>query len=201
VGAGTFVDDGPRITGRAQLIGFDAMSDLPLNHSDDLELRAEARASLGSDERAADLPAMTREQAILRLADRLPENAFASIHLSEVALATRDAAADLRAGKAARFSREWSVLITAPGYQHNHAGDELGPVVEQALADYLDWRQEADAREWARSAVPDSATTDSALPNAATPDTRPPKLLAPGTADAAAAAAAERQRGREKDAG
>lgn len=174
------------------------MSDLPLNHGDDLEQRAEARASLTSDEVVADLPPMTRDQAILRLADRLPENAFASIHLSEVALATRDAAADLRAGKPARFSREWSVLITAPGYQHNHAGDDLGPVVEQALADYLDWRQQADAQDWARSAVPDVATTSSAAAAAssATADTKPPKLLAPGTADAAA----ERQR-REKDAG
>jgi hypothetical protein len=176
----------------------------PIDPEEAAELRKSLAEAVGADEeRAVDEAdgiaspgaAMTRDQAILRLADRLPENAFASIHLSEVALATRDAAADLRAGKAARFSREWSVLITAPGYQHNHAGDELGPVVEQALADYLDWRQEADAREWARSAVPDFAAPGSA----AAADTRPPKLLAPGTADAAAAAAERRRR--EKDAG
>jgi hypothetical protein len=148
------------------------------------ELRKSLVAAAGDDEHALAPTgiAMTRDEAILRLADRLPENAFASVHLSEVALATRDAAADLRAGKAARFSREWSVLITAPGYQHNHAGDDLGAVVEQALAEYVYWRQARDADEWARSAIPEKPP-------------KPPKLLAPGTAEE------ERERGREKDAG
>src|SRR5688572_20514417 len=68
---------------------------------------------------------MTRDEALVRLADLLGDDAFASVHLAEVALTNRDVAADVRAGKPARVFREWTVLITAPGYSHNHAGDRL----------------------------------------------------------------------------
>lgn len=129
-------------------------------------------------------PPMSREEALLRLGTELPEDAFASIHLSEVALANRDVAEDIRAGGAARVHREWSVLITAPGFQRNHAGDELGAVVEQALADYFDHRTARDAEEWARSAVPD----------------RPPRLTAPTTAEEEQRRRDEK-RGRGKGAG
>lgn len=110
---------------------------------------------------------MTRQEALLRLGTELPDDAFASVHLSEVALTNRDVAEDLRAGRPARVHSEWSVLITAPGFQRNHAGSELGPVVEQALADFFDHRAARDVEEWARSAVPD----------------RPPRLTAPTTAE------------------
>jgi hypothetical protein len=151
------------------------MSD-PLNHPIDPEDAAELRRSLAesdssADDRAAHAPPpdMSRDEALLRLADRLSPEAFASIHLAEVAIANRDVAADLRGGKPAKVWREWSILITAPGYSHNHAGDQLAPVVEQALADYLDWRAARDAQEWARTAIPDQP--------------KPPKLVAPTSAD------------------
>ena len=121
---------------------------------------------------------MTRDEALVRLADLLGDDAFASVHLAEVALTNRDVAADVRAGKPARVFREWTVLITAPGYSHNHAGDRLGPVVEQALKDYFDTRAARDAEEWVRTAIPD----------------KPPKLAAPGTAE-------RRQDERGKDVG
>lgn len=143
----------------------------------DPEEAIELRRSLVSESGEHAEPDMTRDEALLRLADRLGDDAFASVHLAEVALTNRDVAADLRAGKPARFFREWTVLITAPGYSHNHAGDRLAPVVEQALSDYLSFRAARDAEQWAREAIPD----------------KPPKLVAPGTAE-------ERQQGREKDA-
>ena len=110
---------------------------------------------------------MTRDEALLRLGTELPDDAFASVHLSEVALANRDVAADLRGGTAPRVHSEWSVLITAPGYQRNHAGDSLAPVVEQALAEFAEHRSRRNAREWAEAAVPD----------------QPPRLTAPTTAE------------------
>jgi hypothetical protein len=154
------------------------MSDFPPNHRDDPERLAEARASLSSEDRGANLPGLTREQALLRLGEQLPPGAFGTVRLTEVAQTASNLVADLRAGHPARFYAEWSVTIVAPGYSQDHAGDELGPVVEQALADYQGWKQAREAEEWARNAVPD----------------KPPKLLAPGTAEA------ERER-REKDAG
>jgi hypothetical protein len=138
-------------------------------------------------------PDMPREEALLRLADRLPDDAFASIHLAEVALTNRDVAADIRAGRPARVSREWSVLITAPGYSHAHGGDQLAAVVEQALADYHDFRAHRDAEDWARAAVPDQSTAAAAV----TSPEKPPKLVAPGTAQERQ----QQQHDREKDAG
>ena len=124
-------------------------------------------------------PPMTRDQALLTLGRELPDGAFASVHPSEVALANRDVAADLSAGRVARVHREWSVLVTAPGYQRNHAGDELRPVVEQALADFAMHRTAREAADWVAAAVPD----------------KPPRLTAPTTAESA------HVRGRDKGAG
>ena len=152
----------------------------PIDPRDAAELRRSLAAA--PDEHVTPAAEMSRDEALLRLADNLPADAFASIHLAEVALANQDVAADLRAGRPARFFREWSVLITAPGYSHNHAGDQLGPVVEQALKDYADWRATRDAQEWARTAIPDAPP-------------KPPKLRAPGTAEA------QRDEQRGKDVG
>jgi hypothetical protein len=159
-------------------------SDFPINGEEAAELkrlRASEPDAGDAAEAAAPLPPpaeITRDDALLRLADRLPEGVSASVHLQEVALANRDVAADLRAGKPARFFREWTVLITAPGYQQSHPGAQLAEVVERALAEYFDWRADEDAEDWARAAIPD--------------ETKPPKLSAPGTADA-------RQQQRQRD--
>src|SRR3954447_218357 len=118
-------------------------SDFPINGEDAVELKrslasdalADASANAAPQPRAADI---TRDDALLRLADRMPEDASASVHLQEVALANRDVAADLRAGKPARAFREWTVLITAPGYQASSAGPQLAGVVERALGAYFD---------------------------------------------------------------
>ena len=166
----------------------------PIEPLDAAELRRELAAA--PDEHACDTSAvdMTRDEALLRLADLLPDEAFASVHLVEVALTNRDVADRIRSGRPARFHREWTVLITAPGYSHNHAGDQLGPVVEQALADYLDWRAARDAQEWARTAVPDTFPEPTPPAAAAPASEKPPKLAAPGTAE-------RRQDERDKDAG
>jgi hypothetical protein len=143
----------------------------------DPQERAELRQSLAEADLQPAPPIMTREQALFRLAEQLPDRAFATVRLTEVAQTASNPLDDLRAGKPARFYSEWSVTILAPGYSRDHAGDALEPVVEQALTDYLRWEQAREAEEWARSALPD----------------KPPKLLAPGTAD-------DRQP-RERDAG
>ena len=136
-------------------------------------------------------PPMTRDEALIKLGTELPEEAFASIHLAEVALANRDVADDLRAGKPARVFAEWSVLITAPGFSHSFAGDELGAVVAQALEEFSADRAARDAEEWARAAFPDAKPA--VEPDAA----KPPRLTAPTSAEE------ERRRRREhgKDAG
>ena len=160
-------------------------SDLPINGEDAAELRRLRASESDEDVAAADvtqqpdqppppapLPAdVALDEALLRLADRLPEDASASVHLQEVALANHDVAADLRAGKPPRVFREWRVLITAPGYQESHPGEHLGEVVERALGEYLDRKAAEDAQDWARGLIPD-------------PNAKPPKLTAPGTAEA-----------------
>src|SRR3954468_23099883 len=105
-------------------------SDFHINGEDAAELKRSLSADEAADPSADAAPQppaadIARDDALLRLADRLPENASASVHLQEVALASRDVAADLRAGKPARFFREWTVLITAPGYQQSHPGVQL----------------------------------------------------------------------------
>ena len=121
---------------------------------------------------------MTRDQALIRLGTALPEEAFASLHFTEVATAGRLVAEDIRAGRPARVWVEWKVLITAPGFSHAFSGDELGPVVEQAIAEYFAARDAREAEEWAKSAIPD----------------KPPRLTPPTTAEVD-------RRQREKDAG
>jgi hypothetical protein len=134
------------------------------------EERAELRRLLAEapEEHPDAAPAdMTRDEALVRLAEQLGDDGFASLHLAEVAITNLGVATDIRAGRPARVHREWSVLITAPGYAHSHAADQFGPVVEQALADYFASRAARDAKEWARDAIPD----------------KPPKLAASGTAE------------------
>ena len=123
-------------------------------------------------------PTMSWEAALRRLGEQLPEEAFATVRLGEVAVADRLTTDDLRAGRPARVTSEWAVTVTAPGYNATHGGDELAPVVEQALADFRRHREGRDAEAWARDAVPD----------------KPPRLTAPSTAESK-----RQQRG--KDAG
>lgn len=123
-------------------------------------------------------PAMPLDEALIRLGTELPEEAFASVHRSDVALANRDVAEDLRQGTPARVHTEWSVLVTAPGFSHSFAGDALRPVVEQAIREYFAARDEREAEEWSKTAIPDT----------------PPRLAAPTTAE-------EQRTRREKDVG